>query len=145
MCEIQCSACRAASLVCFIPRAWSMSLNVSDAIPTLCQSSRWSNSWCCLEASPDGFSHPSAGFLSVLLERWLQGLDGSKAVQYLSSGLEFPLRPQQTCKTHPTENINVLCTLLKAFACCWNKLCLVLPKEMEIDCECGIFFFPPQV
>lgn len=141
---MQCSAFRAARLVCLIPRAWSMSLNVSDAISALCQSSSWSNSWCCLEASPDGFSHPRAVFLSVLLERWLQGLHGSKAVQYLSRGLEFSLRPQQTCETHTTENINVLCTLLKAFACCWNKPHLMLPKEMEIDCKCGIFFFPPS-
>lgn len=85
---------------------------------------------------------PNAVFLSVLLERWLQGLDGSKAVQYLSSGFEFPLRTQKTCETHTTENINALCTLLKAFACCWNSLRLMLPKEMEIDCKCGIFFLP---
>lgn len=118
-----------------------MSLNVSDAISALCQSSSWSNSWRCLEALPDGLSHPNAAFLSVLLERRVQGLGGSEAVQYLSSGFEFPLRPQQTCETHTAENISVLCTLLKAFACCWNRLCLMLPKEMEIDCKCDILFF----
>lgn len=142
VCEIQLSAFRVVRSVCFIPRAWWMSLNVSDAIPALCQSSSWSNSWRCVEAWPDGFSHPNAVFLSALLERRAQGLDGSKAGQYLSSGFEFPLRPQQTCETHTTQNINVLCTLLKLFACCWNRLCLMLPKEMEIDCKCDIFFFP---
>lgn len=75
----------------------------------------------------------------------MQGLSGSKAVQYLSTDSEFPLRPQHTYETHTTQNINVLCTLLKAFACSWNRLRLMLPKEMEIDCKCGIFFFPPQV
>lgn len=92
-----------------------MSLNVSDAISALCQSSSWSNSWRCLEALPDGFSHPNAVFLSVLLERRVHGLGGSKAVQYLSRGFEFPLRPQQTCENHTTENINVLCTPIESF------------------------------